>query len=469
MKISFLKRWPIIALSIFIATMIAVMGSLFFLRARDMMQAQLQQRLENIAASAALFINGDALDAIHTPKDKTNPVFIDIVARLKSMRSLQDVSFTYIMRRTDDPMMLQFVADADSLSTDAEMDANQNGVVDPDEAASNPGDLYDVSAFPPLLGPAFEHPASDREITYDQWGTLISGYAPIRRSDGSVVGILGIDMKADKYTVLSQSAFSPLALMFVILLGVLIAGGIVVLWERRQIGILNKINAERSGLLKLTFHQLGEPLTIMKWSLETLREETENHELKAIVDEHVLCMDEGLGRLNSIIDTLQWAEKVDLGTLQYIPVHASLKNLLENAVGEWQSSIEKRKQTVTVLLKKDISFPFDHNMISLVLRQLLQNAVEYSPDGSTIIVRVTTNRKQAIIAVEDQGCGIPKDDMDHLFEKYRRASNAPTHKPDGNGLGLYIARGIVERAGGKIFVESIEGSGTKVSITLPLE
>ncbi len=465
---NFWKRWPIIMLSMLIALGFGAMGSMFYMRAQDMMEAQLQQRLETTAAAAALFVNGDRLNEIHTPDDKTNTFFVTIVRRLKSMRELPDVRFAYIMRKTEDPNTLAFVADADSLSTAEELDINGNGIVDPEEEASNPGDLYDISDIPALLGPAFFEPTSDSSITHDQWGSLISGYAPIRASDGTVVAVLGIDMKADQYALLSRSAFTPIALIFVILTGILIAGSIIVLWERRQITILNKVNAERSGLLKLTFHQIGEPLTIMKWSLETLRDDTDSPELKALVEDHVVCMDEGLGRLNSIIDTLQQAEKVDLNTIVYIPVASSLRTLLENAVGEWKSSAEKRKQTIDILMKGDLTIPLDHNMISLVLRQLLQNALEYSPDGSHISIRVVQSRKQVTISVEDKGCGIPKIDMEHMFEKYRRASNAPLHKPDGNGLGLYITRGIVQRAGGKIWIESIEGSGTKVSFTLPM-
>jgi signal transduction histidine kinase len=464
----FWKRWPIITISALVAISIATLGIFFYLRARDMMQAQLRQRLENTAAAAALFINGDKIDDIHTEKDKTQPFFVTTVRRLKSMRSMPDVRFAYIMRRTDDPNTLAFVADADSLSTPAELDINKNGIVDPDEQASNPGDTYDISKIPALQHDAFDHPVSDSSITTDQWGSLISGYAPIHRADGTVSAILGIDMTADQYAILSQSAFTPFALLFIILSGIVMAGSIVLLWDRRQILVLNKVNAERSGLLKLTFHQLGEPLTIMKWSLETLRDDTDSPELKALVEDHVICMDEGLGRLNSIIDTLQLAEKVDLNTIDYLPVSSSLKTLLDNAVGEWKSSIEKKKQTVRTIMEHDITFPFDHTMIGLVLRQILQNAVEYSPENSEITIRVTESRQKITIAIEDKGFGIPKSDVDHLFEKYRRASNAPLHKPDGNGLGLYIAKGIVERAGGKIWIESIENSGTKVSFTLPM-
>ncbi len=463
----FWKRWPIITLSILIALGFGAMGSTFYLRARDMMQEQLQQRLETTAASAALFINGDRLDEIKSIDDRALPLFVTLVNRLKSMRTLPDVRFAYIMRKTDDPNTLAFIADADSLATAEELDVNGNNKVDPEEEASNPGDTYDITDVP-ALAEAFDHPTSDNEITQDQWGSLISGYAPIRRADGTVSGVLGIDMKADTYAVLSQSAFTPIALLFVILTGILIAGAIIVLWERRQISVLNKVNAERSGLLKLTFHQIGEPLTIMKWSLETLRDDTDSPELKALVADHVVCMDEGLGRLNSIIDTLQQAEKVDLNTMDYVPVASSLRTLLDNAVGEWKSSADNRRQTIRILMNGDLTLAFDHNMIALVLRQLLQNALEYSPDGSEIVIRVVSSRKQVTVSVEDHGFGIPKADMDHMFEKYRRASNAPLHKPDGNGLGLYITKGIIERAGGKIWIESIEGSGTKVSFTLPV-
>lgn len=465
---SFWKRWPIITLSVLIALGFVAMGSTFYFRAQEMMETQLQQRLEATATAAALFVNGDRLDEIHTPADKDNTYFVTVVRRLKSMRNLSDVRFAYIMRKTDDPNTLAFIADADSLSTPAELDLNKNGVVDENEEASNPGDTYDISTIPALQGAAFDHPTSDATITYDQWGALISGYAPIYRLDGTVAGVLGIDMKADQYALLSHSAFTPIALIFVILTGILIAGAIIVLWERRQISILNKVNAERSGLLKLTFHQIGEPLTIMKWSLETLRDDTNSPELKALVEDHVVCMDEGLGRLNSIIDTLQQAEKVDLNTMDYVPVPSSLRTLLDNAVGEWKSSMESRKQSIHILMNGDLTIPFDHNMIALVLRQLLQNALEYSPDDSDITIRVTPARKLVTISVEDHGFGIPRQDMEHMFEKYRRASNAPLHKPDGNGLGLYITKGIIDRAGGKIWIESIEGSGTKVSFTLPV-
>jgi two-component system CheB/CheR fusion protein len=278
-----------------------------------------------------------------------------------------------------------------------------------------------------------------------------------------------MDMKADEFMRQSRRVFSPEAMGFVFLAAIASAAGIIALWQHRRVAVLNRINMERSGLLRLTFHQLGEPLTIMKWSLESLREETENVELKKLVEEHVACMDEGLGRLNSIIDTLQLAEKVDLNTLEYLPVPSSLRALIDNAVEEWSSSLHSHDITMAIQMAEDIQMPIDKTLLLIVFRQILVNAIEYSNPASTITIDVKKGNASVEIMVRDTGCGIPAKDMEHLFEKYRRASNAPLKKPDGNGLGLYIAKGIIEKAGGHIWVESWLKKGTAVHFTLPLQ
>jgi len=465
------RHWQITAVATFIIVGMTLTGLFFYAPARTVMENEIRERLSGIAAAAAMQINGDILETIRGPGDMENPEFHYLVSRLQEMRSIKNIRFVYILRATADPMVLSFVADADLALTPEELDRNGNGdgTLDPDEEPGYPGELYDISANPALQGEAFLRATSDKEVIYDQWGPLVSGYAPImRQSTGEVNAVLGIDMEADDFLNASQEIFSPIALIFFLFMALLIGGLVIVASEHRQINLLRKINGERSGLLKLTFHQLGEPLTIMKWSLESLREDTQNPLLRKLVDDHIVCMDEGLGRLNSIIDTLQLAEKVDLDTLQYIPVESSLREVIDNAVGEWKSSLEKRGQMIVIDMKENIKLPIDRAMLSLVFRQILVNAIEYSGDNGTIDVEISHQRKHVLIAVQDHGCGIPKQDIQHLFEKYRRAGNAHLKKPDGNGLGLYIAKGIVEKAGGSIWVESIEGSGTKVSFTLPL-
>lgn len=448
-----------------------MIGALFYTRARDTMQAEIRTRLQNIATAAALSIDGDLLDGIKGPADMDTPVFRKIVQDLQSIQSLPDIRFAYILRKTEDPRFLEFVADADALRTVEELDHNKNGVVDFDELSGVPGQSYDITDNVLLQGAAFLRSTSDETPTVDQWGPLISGYAPIaRRSNGQINAVLGVDMVADDFFTISQSIFSPLALLFVFAIALFIAGFVAVYVEERQLEVLQKIDNERSGLLQLTFHQIGEPLTIMKWSLETLRTECASPELRKIVEDHVVCMDDGLGRLNSIIDTLQLAEKVDLKTLQYVQTSVSLRSIIQNAVNEWESAITKNGQRIVVEMDpEDITLQLDTTLIGIVLRQLLMNAIEYSSDNAVILLRVHADNRIVRFAVEDHGCGIPSADLVNLFVKYHRADNAHLKKPDGNGLGLYITKGIVEKAGGKIWVESTEGEGTTVLFTLPLE
>jgi len=463
-------QWQLIVVTLTVMAAIIVMSVYFFNRTSVIMREQLKEKMTAIASATAAHIDGDLLDQINGAGSMDSPFFYDIVSTLNATRdSAPGIRFAYILRKTQDPMLLEFVADADALATEQELDVNGNGTVDPDEEGSYPGDIYEIAEIPELQGEAFERATASKDIYVDQWGHLISGYAPVRRfSTGEINAVLAIDMTADEFIAESYGAFSPAALLVLLALGTLASVLVYALFENRRIIFLEKINAERSGLLRLTFHQLGEPLTIMKWSLESLRDETENPELKKLVEEHVICMDEGLGRLNSIIDTLQLAEKVDLNTLEYMPVPTSLRALVDNAVTEWTSSLHKRNQQMHVLMNEDVMLPIDKTLLMLVFRQILVNAIEYAEEGTEVSISVERRLRHVEITVSDEGCGIPADDMPHLFEKYRRASNAHLKKPDGNGLGLYIAKGIIEKAGGRIWVKSEEKKGTSVTFTLPL-
>lgn len=464
----FLRSIPAVALSVCIGGIFLWIGFLLYAQVRSVMEEEIRTRLMSTASAAASQIDGDILDAIHSPDDRSTQLYQNLVERLDALRrSNSDIRFAYIFRRSDDPQTLLFVADADDALSEEALDENHNGRVDADEEPGYPGESFDVSAMPVLQNEAFTQPSADREPTYDQWGALVSGYAPIYRMDGTVAGVLGIDMQATQFAALSSDVFSLPSILLLLLGGFLASGLILFGWEHNQLRVLRKVDRERSGLLRLTFHQLGEPLTIMKWSLENLREEADNPHLKDLVQDHVQCMDEGIGRLNSIIDTLQLAEKVELNTLKYIPTNCKLIDIINNTINEWSSSIEKRQHTVEITAPDDVSANVDPTLIAIVLRQLVQNAVEYSNMHGHIRIAVLQQPHDVRISVEDNGCGIPKKDMQHLFEKYRRASNAHLRKPDGNGLGLYIARGIVQKAGGKLWVESEQDVGTTVYFTLP--
>lgn len=121
------------------------------------------------------------------------------------------------MRRTDASPILHFVADADSLRPTDKKDLNNDGILDAADALSYPGDEYNASESPKFFE-GFSHPTSDEEPTTDQWGTFISGYAPIKDRQGRTEAVLGFDFLASELDDLSAETFSPLFIFTAIFL-----------------------------------------------------------------------------------------------------------------------------------------------------------------------------------------------------------------------------------------------------------
>jgi hypothetical protein len=243
---------PVAVITMIVAGALCLIGGMLFLRGQHLMREELRERLRSTAAAAALQFDGDAIDSIRTQADTTTPVFRDIVSRLQAIRGeVPNVRYAYIMRQTDDADTLAFVADADMLRSPSELDINGNGVVDPDEEASEFDERYDVSEIPVLKLSAFSLPSVDEQVTQDRWGELISGYAPIRSSKGVAVATLGLDMNASEYSTLSQSIFSPVALLLLTLAAVTISSSLVLLTSHKQIEAWRHMEAERSGAWRI--------------------------------------------------------------------------------------------------------------------------------------------------------------------------------------------------------------------------
>ena len=110
----------------------------------------------------------------------------------------------------------------------------------------------------------------------------------------------------------------------------------------------------------------------------------------------------------------------------------------------------------------------DSGRIQQVLDNLISNAVKFSPTGSRVEVRATHDTSEWRIDVADTGMGIPASDVDHLFDRFFRASNARETRVPGSGLGLPTAKAITELHGGRIEVASVVGTGTTFSVYLPI-
>ena len=164
--------------------------------------------------------------------------------------------------------------------------------------------------------------------------------------------------------------------------------------------------------------------------------------------------------------------------LRYLEVSTSALQLREVCLQELVESLlegirplagAKEQRMVSALDPEPIYLAVDEEKLSLAVEKVLSNAVKFSPEGGTIQVSLCAEGDWALIGVRDSGIGIPDDALEHIFQPFYQAEESLSRRYQGIGLGLTIAKGMVELHKGRIEVDSEVGEGTLVTIRLPLK
>lgn len=212
-----------------------------------------RNNLEEIARRAATKVDVDAFQRLHDPAQMTSDDYLSIRDALRTfVESNPEITNIYTMRHTASEDLFVFIVDAS-----VPVDNNQNGVIDPDEAEADLGEVYDASDAPDLAE-GFYFVTSDRAVTQDQWGYWISGYAPLFDEAGVSIGLLGVDLDARVYWNNLQRV--RLILAIILILGAalsLLTGFLGLLQFRRESKEINSQLSEREALI------LSSPLGIL--------------------------------------------------------------------------------------------------------------------------------------------------------------------------------------------------------------
>lgn len=209
-------------------------------------------------------------------------------------------------------------------------------------------------------------------------------------------------------------------------------------------------------------HELRTPLTAMQTEIEVaLRSKTiTKKEALNLLESNL----EEVAKLKSLSEGLLHLASSGENSMPNRKVH--LKKAAESAVDKWSKSAASRKIKIKTDLK-DVVVTGDEQSLSDVISILLDNAIKYSPDGSSVSVKVYKKAREAFISVEDHGSGINADELPRVFERfYRTDSSRQKSGADGYGLGLSIAKKIVELHGGYIEVKSAPGKGSTFTVRL---
>jgi signal transduction histidine kinase len=227
---------------------------------------------------------------------------------------------------------------------------------------------------------------------------------------------------------------------------------------------LEYLKKERNEFLASISHELRTPLTYVKGYADIARrpkieEEERNRYLSIIYEE--------AEHMQKLVKDLFELAKMDQHSFQIHKEPINLCSFLKKLHNKMHPAFQAKKVSLVYQCEKSITVHIDQKRFEQVMINLLDNALKYSNQGSSVSIDVRAEKKKIMIIVSDEGGGIPAEDLPHIFERFYRVDKSRSRNSGGTGLGLAIAKEIVESHGGSIYAESEYGKGTNIIITLP--
>ncbi len=438
---------------------------IIFNQTQIILKERLRERITSIAALAAIQIDPEAVQKIINKEDIDSDALRKLTQTMRKIRnSTKDIKYIYILSPTEKPEFTQFVADADMIDP---VDWDGSGIIDEVEVPPMPGDEYDITDNP-TARLALASPAAADDVYTDKWGTFLSAYAPVRNQAGESIAVIGLDVQVDQFSTLIRAMFIPFLVFSVLLLLLLTIQTIalVKIWANR-VEFVKELDRQKDELLGIVSHQLATPVSSVKWYLEMLMD-GDLGQVSKEQKEHISTMQGIALNLSDLVSMILDVSRIQLGRMkiekQELDLDTFFKEIIEVIVPKAKEKDVELNAKVPSSLPKAM---LDKRYTRMTVENLLSNAVKYTPTKGKVDFLIEVRGNTLYCEVNDTGMGIPKAEQDKIFGKLFRASNA-RNAIDGNGFGLYVAKGAIEAQGGKIWFESEENKGTKFMIEVPL-
>ncbi len=235
--------------------------------------------------------------------------------------------------------------------------------------------------------------------------------------------------------------------------------------QAAEVKILREIDRLRSELIANVSHELRTPLGLIKISCSSLLMEDVDF-ARETQRKFLNSIDEEASKLETIVEHLLDLGRMEGGRLHLDKQPANLGQLALHIISTMEA-LSSDHVLEGIIPSHPLMAFVDSKRIEQVLRNLLDNAIKYSPEGGTIVVQGRLDKTNVLFSVSDEGIGIPPEEWERIFERFHRVENEITRRMRGAGLGLAVCRGIVEAHGGRIWVESQPGAGSIFCFTLP--
>lgn len=262
---------------------------------------------------------------------------------------------------------------------------------------------------------------------------------------------------SDSYMILSVLVIVALALL---------VNHFIFYQKAQKTRQLEEVDKLKDEFLSMAAHELRTPITALVGYLDLLQKKISPGEAQKIVSD-IALLQSLTTDLRNLIEDLLDVSRIEQGRLTHEVNDVNVNKLIEDVVATILPSAKEKGLTINCQTQNLPIVKTDHNRLRQIITNLLGNSVKYTLSG-TIDVTSEVKDKFIEISIKDTGIGIPPDELPKLFSKFHRVQDKKTEEVRGTGLGLWITKQIIETLGGKISVESIYGTGSRFSFTIPL-
>lgn len=230
---------------------------------------------------------------------------------------------------------------------------------------------------------------------------------------------------------------------------------------------LRMLDQTKDDFISMASHQLRTPLTSVKGYVSMVLDGDAgrvNQLQRKLLNQSYISSQ----RMVYLISDLLNVSRLRTGKFELEEIPTDLAKIIEEEVSQLKETAQARNLKLTYT--KPDAFPvcmLDETKLRQVIMNFIDNAIYYTPSGGSIDVKLTDNEKSVELTVKDTGIGVPRRDVPHMFSKYFRARNAKVARPDGTGLGLFMAKKVVVAHGGAVIFKTREGHGSTFGFSLP--
>lgn len=297
---------------------------------------------------------------------------------------------------------------------------------------------------------------------YVEWNPLVRSEmtTPIR-FEGKIIGVVDVEAREEShFTDEDVARLERLADQ----IGLVISNARLLAAERAMVERLQQLDTMKSDFVAVTSHELRTPLTAAQGFIRTLRRP--DIQLKpGEMEEFLAIVDRQVERLSRLVEELLLTARIDAGAIDLRMDSVDISEVLEETLKDLGDG------RVRVQLAIDPSLPrvvTDAQRLGQIARNLIENAIKFSPDDQPVRVTAIRNGMTLELEVVDQGAGIPDGELVQIFDRFHQVGGSLRRRGQGLGLGLYIVRNLVDALNGAIQVRSTPGEGTTFSVSLPL-